>query len=109
MISDELNPIPMQTGKNMHTSLIDNCKTFKITTSRRVLLPFEKEANKVVQDLIAKQVIVPVKDTTEWCSPAFFIPKADGIKVRLVTDFTQLNKFVKRPVHPFPSTRDIPQ
>ena len=55
VISDELNPIPMQTGKNMHISLIDKCKPFKITTSRRVPLCFEKEANKVVQDLIAKK------------------------------------------------------
>ena len=54
-------------------------------------------------------MIVPVKETTEWCSPAFFVPKADGIKMRLVTDYTQLNKFVKRPIHPFPSTRDILQ
>ena len=81
-ISDELNPVPMQTGGNMHISLVDNCKPFKITTSRRVPLRFEKEANKVVDDLIAKQVIVPVKETTEWCSPAFFVPKADGIKMR---------------------------
>ena len=109
IISDELNPIPMQTGGNMHISLVDNSKPFKITTSRRVPLRFEKEANKVVEDLIAKQVIVPVKETTEWCSPAFFVPKADGIKMRLVTDYTQLNKYVKRPVHPFPSTRDILQ
>ena len=29
--------------------------------------------------------------------------------MRLVTDYTQLNKFVKRPIHPFPSTRDILQ
>ena len=52
---------------------------------------------------------MPVKETTEWCSPAFFVPKADGIKMRLVTGYTQLNKYVKRPVHPFPSTRDILQ
>ena len=42
-----------------------------------------------------------------WCSPAFFVPKADGKRVRLVTDFTALNKFIRRPTHPFPSTREI--
>ena len=35
------------------------------------------------------------------------MPKADGKRVRLVTDFTALNKFVMRPTHPFPSTREI--
>ena len=29
------------------------------------------------------------------------------IRVRLVTDYTHLNKFVKRPVYPFPCTNEI--
>ena len=29
--------------------------------------------------------------------------------MRLVTDYTKLNKFVHRPIHPFPSTHDIMQ
>ena len=35
------------------------------------------------------------------------MPKADSKRVRLVTDFTALNKFVRRPTHLFPSTREI--
>ena len=72
-------------------------------------LRYETEANKTIQDLINKKVIVPVSETTDWCSPAFFVPKGDGVRFRLVTDYTRLNDFVKRPVHPFPSTRDIIQ
>ena len=37
----------------------------------------------------------------------FFVPKADGKNVRMVTDFTRLNFHVERPVHPFPSVDDI--
>ena len=37
------------------------------------------------------------------------MPKEDGKRVRLVTDYTRLNKFVVRPVHPFPSVSDIVQ
>ena len=43
-----------------------------------------------------------------WRTPGFFVAKSDG-RVRLVTDFTHLNRYVNRQVHPFPSTRDIPQ
>ena len=35
--------------------------------------------------------------------------KGDGNSVRLVTDYTKLNSFVERPVHPFPSVIDILQ
>ena len=35
--------------------------------------------------------------------------RGDGKSVRLVTDYTKLNSFVARPVHPFPSVIDILQ
>ena len=35
-----------------------------------------------------------------------FLPKPDGT-VRLTADFVHLNKYVKRPVHPFDSPKDI--
>ena len=36
-------------------------------------------------------------------------PKGDKIRVRLVTDYTELNKHVKRPIHPFSSMKEILQ
>ena len=62
-----------------------------------------------VQELIEKGVIVPANETTDWCSPAFFVPKGDKVRVRLVTDYTELNKHVKRPIHPFSRTKEILQ
>ena len=35
------------------------------------------------------------------------LQKADGKRVRLVTDFAALKRVVQRPTHPFPSTREI--
>ena len=61
--------------------------------------------NKLIKDGIIEEVH---DQTTEWVSPAFFVPKPNG-KLRLVTDFTHLNKAIKRPVHPFPSAREIVQ
>ena len=50
---------------------------------------------------------VPHDELCEWISPALFVPK-DGAKgIRLVTDYTCLNKYVRRPVQPFPSAGDI--
>ena len=76
-----------------------------VNTARRVPKHYEPESKKTIEELIERQVIAPVEEPTTWCSPAFFVPKADGKRVHLVTDFTALNKFVKRPTHPFPSTR----
>ena len=110
IMSDELNPIPMKTEKEMHINITSkNVIPKKVTGARRIPLRWMKEANKTIQDLIDKKVIVEVKETTDWCSPAFFVPKSDKVRMRLVTDYTELNKFVKRPVHPFPSTKEILQ
>ena len=35
--------------------------------------------------------------------------KPNGKRFRLVTDCTKLNKYVQRPVHPFPSVKDFVQ
>ena len=66
-----------------------------------------QESKNTITELLERKVIAPVDEPTTWCSPAFFVPKADGKRVQLVTDFTALNKFVQRLTQPFPSTREI--
>ena len=68
-----------------------------------------KRQELTVNELVKKGVIIPANETTDWGSPAFFVPKGDKIRVRLVTDYTKLNKHVKRPIHPFSSTQEILQ
>ena len=83
-------------------------KPLRMKTARRTPQHFKKEADLLIDQLLASGVIVPVdtNERIEWCSPGFFVPKPNG-KVRLVTDYRQINKFIDRPVHPFPSCRDI--
>ena len=76
-----------------------------VTTARQVPKHFEPESNKTVQELINRHVTTPVHEPTTWCSPAFFVSKADGKRVQ--TDFIALNKYMQRPTHPFPSTREL--
>jgi len=93
----------------MHIHLKDKAVPTRISTARQVPLRFQEAADSTLLDLIASGVVVRENEPTDWCSPAFFVPKACGKKVRLVTDYTRLNRYVKRPVHPFPSVRDIVQ
>ena len=50
---------------------------------------------------------MPANETTDWCSPAFFAPKGD--KIRVVMDYTKLNQPVNRPIHLFAHTTEILQ
>ena len=83
-------------------------KPIHVTTARKVPLHFQAEADKTLTLFLESGVIerVPTTEHVEWCSPGFFVPKPNG-KVRLVVDYGAINKFIARPVHPFPSPRDI--
>ena len=97
-------------GQPMHIHLVDDKPIVprRILTARQVPLHMQKGADELITKLVKEGIIAPVEEPTDWISPGHFVPKPNG-GVRLVTDFTQLNKFVKRPVHPFPSTKDIIQ
>ena len=107
-LSDLLSDKPMS-GGNMHVQLNAGSTPVHVRAPRKVPIRFEEEANSTIAELLRKGVIKKVEDPTPWCSPAFFVPKPDNVRVRLVTDYTALNKFVNRPIHPFPSSREIMQ
>ena len=106
VFSDKLSPQPMRAPK-MSVYLKDKPVPYRVSAPRPAPLRFQEAAEVAITDLIQAEIITRCDEPTEWCSPAFFVPKADGKRVRLVTDFTRLNKFVRRPVHPFPSVMDI--
>ena len=109
VLTDELSPNPIKTDMPMHIHVKEGAIPRKVTSVRGVPLRYEKEAEKTVNKLVKKGVIISANETTDWCSPAFFVPMGDKIRVRLVTDYTELNKHVKRPIHPFSSTKEILQ
>jgi hypothetical protein len=73
-----------------------------------VPLHFKKEADKTLDWFLKSGAIVPVPphEKVEWVSPGFFVAKPYG-KCRLVVDMRDINSFISRPVHPFPSPLDV--
>ena len=93
----------------MKIYLQDHSIPYRVSVPRPIPLRFQEPANREIARHIEPSVIIPSDEPTEWCLPALFVLKGDGKRVRLVTDYTRLNKFVVRPVHPFPSVSDIVQ
>ena len=108
VFSDTLDDRPM-CAENMKIYLKENATPYRVSATRPIPLRFQEPANLEIEKYIKSGIIAPCDEPTDWCSPAFFVPKGDGKRVRLVTDYTKLNKFVIRPVHPFPSVADIVQ
>jgi hypothetical protein len=94
-------------GPKMKIHLQDGYEPKRVLTARQTPVHLRDGAEETLNAAIKSGVIVPVSEPTEWISPAFFVAKATPGKARLVTDYTQLNRFVTRPVHPFPSPVDV--
>ena len=93
----------------MKIHLVEDYVQHCFSTPRQVPLRFQEMVDNFIADLIKSKIISQEEGPSEWCSPAFFVPKPDGKRVRLVTDYIKLNHYVKRAVHPFPSEQDIVQ
>ena len=109
VLVDKMPSTPMK-GPPMIIELRDDIpiKPRKVTTTKQTPAHLQDAASKAVEDFLKDGIIerVPLDEVSDWISPAFFVPKPKG-GVRMVTDFTALNKQIKRPVHPFPCAMDI--
>ena len=81
-------------------------KPLHVNTPRKTPYAYQGAAKGKFDHLVRLGILKKVEDVSEWCSPMSFVPKPDG-DVRPVVDLVHLNKFVERPVHPFPTPRDI--
>ena len=57
---------------------------------------------------LCREGVLEKDSESQWAAPTFIIPKKEGT-VRLVTDFRQLNKALKRKPFPIPNIQDILQ
>ena len=112
VFSECLNKDRKIDGDPIKLSYIDNMeevikKIRPAATVRAVPLQFEERARRLIQELIDSDVIESANEETEFCSRGMFIPKADGKRLRLVTDYRSVNKLLKRPATYFTPTDDI--
>ena len=82
-------------------------KPTRCTIARKVPINFEDVSDREVEALVKAGVMAPIDKPTPWISPAAFVVKPDGRSLRLITDFRGLNRYVERPVHPFPTVKEV--
>ncbi|XP_059085528.1 uncharacterized protein K02A2.6-like [Tigriopus californicus] len=103
--SDKLRPM---IGPPMTIHLKDDIPIHPthVTVARNVPFAYADQTQKELEFMSASGIIEVASEPSTWVSPSLAIPKPNG-SVRLVVDFTALNKYVKQPIHPFPSAKDI--
>jgi hypothetical protein len=102
-------PLKPMKGAPMRIHLNDGSSPSKCLTARQTPIHLAAAAQETLAKALASGVIVPTTVPTDWISPAFFVEKPNGRGARMVTDYTALNRHVRRPVHPFPSPLQLLQ
>ena len=114
-ISDSLpTNKPFIKDVEMKINLKDNLPSNipKFTTSPVIPKAYEKHGRKLFKELEESGQIkrVPLNHNTQFCSRAFILPKHSDIEKygpRLVIDYSHLNQYINRSVHPFQGGSEI--
>lgn len=97
-------------GEKVSATLKPNAKPFHCGRPIRIPHVHMETLKKEVDRLVKVGVLKPVDamQAGPWCAPSFIIPKKDG-RVRFITDFRQLNKWIERRPFPLPHITDLLQ
>ncbi len=93
-------------GPDMVIQLRDDAVPFYVNGARPIAFGDRADVKRVLDDLVAKKVIVPVSEASEWAAPLVVIRNAKTGKIRICVDHKRLSKFVLRPTHPTRTPRD---
>ena len=96
---------PMK-GPPMTIRMQDDAKPFCITAARAIPHAYRDQIKSQLDDMVRNNIIEPVTEPSDWCHPIVTVPKRGTDERRLTVDLTQLNRQVKRPVHPMKSVKD---
>jgi hypothetical protein len=72
-----------------------DCKSYCLTTARRVAFPLMPKLEAEIHRLESKGIIERAEKATDWCSPMVPVVKKNG-NVRTCVDLKKLNDAVKR-------------
>ena len=108
VFQDELQENSRIVGPPVEVDFKEDAVLPQVTNSRSIPYHLQAMADKVIKKgLDAGIWEVDVSTTSKACAPAHFVLKPDGTDVRMVCDMRLLNKAVKRPVHVFPTGKDV--
>ncbi|KAJ8928682.1 hypothetical protein NQ314_018692 [Rhamnusium bicolor] len=82
-------------------------KTYKITllddaiqhvsVARKIPLALKNRVKQKLDEMVAENIIIPVKEPTDWGHPIVIAPKSNG-DIRVCMDPRQLNVYIKREI-----------
>ena len=83
-------------------NLHEDAEPFACFVPRKVSLPLLPKVEKALQSMDEDDITEKINIPTDWCAPMVVVAKPSG-DVRITTDFTELNRAVRREYFEMPS------
>ena len=102
VFKSDLGPEERKNMEHYKVETIEDMERFKVHnafTPIETLRFLPKAANEDLSKMIKAGFLEPVEKATTWCSRGFFVskPGSNNLKARLVSDFRNLNRVLRRP------------
>ena len=108
VFSDRLLPGKRINMEPVSIELVEGAKPRAISHCRQYPLHLAEQAEELVSKLVKNRVLERYDGPTEWCAPSHIVEKPNG-GVRLVSNYSYINQFIKRPVMPDMTVADVRQ
>ena len=95
-----MEPVEIELEEDAKPRAVSHCKQFP--------LHLADQAEELVDTLVKNRVLEKCDGPTDWCAPSQIVEKQNG-GVRLVSNFSYINQFIKRPVMPDMTVNDVRQ
>lgn len=80
----------------------EDAKPYALSLPQCVPLPLHNKVKEELQRMEKMDMIMPIKEATNWCAGMVVAPKPKG-KIRICSDMTYLNEYICRERHILPA------
>ena len=108
VFSDRLLPGKRIKMEPVEIELVAGAKPRAISHCKQYPLHLAEQGEELVAKLVKNRVLERYDGPTEWCAPSHIVEKSGG-GVRLVSNYSYINQFIKRPVMPDMTVAEVRQ
>ena len=108
VFADRLLPGKRINMEPVEIELEEWAKPRAVSHCRQFPLHLAEQAEELVSSLVQNKVLEKYDGPTDWCAPSHIVEKPNG-GVRLVSNFSYINQFIRRPVMPDMTVAEVRQ